>query len=130
MAVANSVPRFIASPIVGVAAISAANANRDGTGTVVTVVTAGVTGTIIDLIRAVATGTTTLGMVRLFIHDGANYRLYAEIPVSAITPSASLPVFEGEYVPRTPLILPSGYSLRASTHNAEGFSVFAIGGDY
>jgi len=130
MAVANSVPRFIAEPVVGIAAISTANPNRDGTGTMGTVATAPPTGMIIDLIRVKASATTTAGMVRLFIHDGSNARLYDEVAVTAITPSATVKSFEAEVVPATPLILPSGYSLRASTEQAEAFNVYAIGGNY
>lgn len=130
MPVANSVPRFIATAVLGVVQISTANTARDGTGTIATVVTAASQGTLIELIRVVATGTTTAGVVRLFIHDGANARLYEEILVTAITPSTTIAVFEAEFTPTKPLVLPTGYSLRASTHNAEAFNVIASGGDY
>jgi hypothetical protein len=130
MAVANSVPRFIADSVCAVGQVSAANTARDGSGTIVTIVSAGITGTLIELIRVVATGTTTAGVVRLFIHDGSNARLYAELLVTAITPSTSISVFESELIPSKPLSLPTGYSLRASTHNAETFNVFASGGNY
>jgi hypothetical protein len=132
MPAANSVPRFIASPVVGAAALSVANTNRDGTGTLANVATGEVSGTVIDLIRAIATGTTTAGMIRLFLFDpntGLN-KLYDEIAVSAITPSATVKAFQAELIPSTPLILPEGFILKASTHQAEGFNVFAIGGDY
>ncbi len=128
--IANIAPHFVDAFIAAEAIISAANTNRDGTGTVVTVVTGALKGTLIELVRVKATGTTTAGMVRLFIHDGTNFRLYAEISVTAITPSATIQTFEAEYVPTKPLILPSGYSLRATTHNAESFTVLATGGDY
>lgn len=130
MPVPNSVPRFVVTGIVGIASISTANTNRDGTGTIGTVVTAAAQGTLIELIRVIATGTTTAGMVRLYIHDGSNARLYTEIPVTAITPSGTVEAFESEYTPTKPLVLPTGYSLRASTHNAETFLVEATGGDY
>lgn len=131
MAAPNSVPRFLLPEnCSAVAQISAANTNRDGTGTIVTVLTAGSQGTLIELIRVIATGTTTAGMVRLYIHDGANARLYDELAVTAITPSGTVAAFEIELVPSKPLVLPSGYSLRASTHNAETFNVFATGGNY
>jgi hypothetical protein len=126
----NSVPRFVTDSIVGVVQVSTANTNRDGTGTIATVVTASSQGTLIELVRVVATGTTTAGVVRLYIHDGANSRLYEEILVTAITPSTTTAVYEAEFVPTKPLVLPTGYSLRASTHNAETFNVIATGGDY
>lgn len=128
---ANVAPRFIGSPVLGMAQISTANTNRDGTGTIGTVVT-GVAevGSLIELIRIQAVGTTTAGMVRIFIHDGANFRLWMEVPVTAITPSGSVAGYEKEIIPTKPLMLPPGYSIRASTHNAETFNVFAHGGDY
>lgn len=131
MAAPNSIPRFLLTDNnVAHVVISTANTGRDGTGTIGTVYTAGAQGSLIELIRVIATGTTTAGMVRLFLHDGANARLYTEIPVTAITPSATVEAFEAEYVPTKPLVLPTGWSLRASTHNAEEFVVRATGGNY
>lgn len=102
--------------------LSAANTNRDGTGTLVTILTAGAAGTRIDDITIQATGTTTAGMVRLFLHDGTNARLVKEIAVSAITPSGTVAAFTSSLFNQN-LILATGWSLRASTHNAETFNV-------
>lgn len=129
------VPAYAATPKIGWAEISTGNTNRDGTGTIGTVFSAGASGSRIERVVVKATGTTTAGMVRLFIHDGANAKLYAEVPVSAITPSSTVKTFEetleGATMPHLmPLVLPTGYSLRASTHNAETFVVTAVGGDY
>jgi len=126
----NSVPRFVDAAILAVGQVTTANTNRDGTGAVVTILTAGAQGTQIDLIRVVATGTTTAGVVRLFIHDGSVFRLYEEILVTAITPSTTTAVFEAEFVPTKPLVLPTGYSLRASTNNTETFNIHVSGGTY
>ncbi len=127
----NSVPEFtLAETCIGQAQISAANTARDGTGTIVDVVTAGLEGTEITLIRVVAQGATTVGVVRIFIYDGATYRLYKELLVTAITPSTSVEVFSIEFVPSKPLKLSSGKKLAASTHIAETFGVFAHGGNY
>jgi hypothetical protein len=110
--------------------VTAANANRDGTGTLVDIVTAGQMGTLIELIHVHAIVTTTAGMVRLFLYDGVNNRLYAEIPVAAVTPSASVAAFEAEYIPTKPLVLPTGWKLKAATEKAEAMNVVATGGDY
>ncbi len=130
-------PNFAATPKLGIAAVSTANTNRDGTGTLSTILTAGASGSRIDGIVIQATSTTTAGMVRLFLHDGTTARLYDEVPVLAVTPGASTPAWSatlGNNAPlssgRYPLMLPSGISLRASTHNAEAFSIHAIGGDF
>ena len=128
-------PAFASTPRVGSAQVSTANTNRDGTGTIATIFTAGSSGSRIDRVTIQATGTTTAGMVRLFIHDGSNSRLYHEEPVGAMTPSATVAASFATCEPITypekfPLILPSGYSLRASTEKAETYNVIAVGGDF
>jgi hypothetical protein len=113
-----------------VAQVSTANTNRDGTGTIVTVLTAGSSGSRVDDIWVVATGTTTAGVVRLFINDGTNTRLWQELLVAAITPSTTVQVFNTALFNQA-LILPSGYSLRASTNNAETFNILVTrAGDF
>lgn len=124
-------PIFIGTPKNSMAQVTAANTNRDGTGTLVTVYTAGASGARIDRIGITATGTTTAGMVRLFVSDGTLHRLTVEVPVSAITPAANTAAFTTEVVFGAGLLLQTGYSLRASTHNAEAFNVVITnGGDY
>lgn len=123
-------PVFTNVPKLGVQQIATANTNRDGTGTVSSAIVTGATlGTRVNEVVVEATGTTTAGVVRIFVHDGAAFHLWDEILVTAITPSASVAAFRAirRY---DELILPSGYSLRASTHNAETFKVFVEGGDY
>ena len=114
--------QYAATPKTAVAQVSTANTARDGTGTLATVFTAGTNGSRIDDISIVATATTTAGMVRLFLHDGTNARLWKEILVSAITPSATVQVFSS-LLNSQALILQTGWSLRASTHNAETFNI-------
>ena len=127
--------QYASTPKCGVGQVSVANTNRDGTGTIVTVFSAGASGSRIDAIDLKAVGTTTAGMIRLFIHDGANARLLTEVPVTAITPSGTLPSWEAQLNTNTmtqvlPLVLPTGYSLHAATNNAETFNVIALGGDF
>lgn len=113
---------YAATPRAAVAQISTANTNRDGTGTIVTVLTAGASGSRVDDITVIATGTTTAGMVRLFINDGSNTRLLLEIPVTAAVPSGTVQAFTYTLLNQA-LLLPNGYSLRAATNNAETFNV-------
>lgn len=127
--------QYAATPKCAIGQISTANTNRDGTGTIGTVFSAGASGSRIDAIDLKAIGTTTAGMIRLFIHDGANARLLTEVPVAAITPSGTLPAWEAQLNTNSmsqilPLVLPTGYSLRAATNNAETFNVIALGGDF
>lgn len=131
----STTANYAATPNLGVAQISTANTNRDGTGTIGTVLTAGASGSRIDALFVKATATTTAGTIRFFVHDGANARLLNEVPVLAVTPSGTAPAWEVQMNGNTmsqlfPIILPTGYSLRASTNNAETFNVFAVGGDF
>jgi hypothetical protein len=130
-----SVGNYASTPNCGAVNIATANTNRDGTGTIGTVLTAGASGSRIDAIDIKATATTTAGMIRLFIHDGTNARLLTEVPVLAVTPSGTTPAWEVQLNTNTmtqvlPIIFPTGYSLRASTNNAESFNVICFGGDF
>lgn len=122
-------PQYVGTPKSWHAALSAANTNRDGTGTIVNVVSGGASGSRIDRVRIVSRGTTTAGVVRLFLSDGTNIRLLKEVLVDAITPSTSIAVFMADVTFADGLTVPVGWSLQASTHNAENFNVIAQGGD-
>lgn len=115
-------PSYVGTPKTYQGQLTAANTNRDGTGTVVTIATAGANGLRIDDITIKAQVTTTAGMVRLFIHDGTNYRLWKEVPVTAITVSATVAAFEASLIDLA-LILENGWSLRAATEKAEAINV-------
>lgn len=122
-------PQYAATPRASFVVLSAANTARDGSGTLETVITAGANGTRIERIIIQATGTTTAGQVRLWLHDGTNGRLMQEVLVSAITASGTVLAFRAEASTAPYLVLPTGWSLRATTHNAEGFVVTALGAD-
>lgn len=113
---------YASTPRAAMAQVSTANTARDGTGTIATIFTAGTNGSRIDDIVIKATGTTTAGMIRLFLHDGTNARLWMESPVSAVTPSSTIPTWTTTFT-NLSLVIQSGWSLRASTHNAETFNV-------
>ncbi len=122
--------QFTATPKVGVAVISTANTGRDGTGTLGIVFTAGASGSRIERVQIKAQATTTAGMVRLFVHNGTTSYLLTEIQVAPATPSGTLSAYEATFVFDGGLVIPTGYSLRASTNNAESFNVIALGGDF
>lgn len=113
---------YAATPRTVVAQISTANTARDGTGTLATVFTAGTSGSRIDDVHIVALATTTAGMIRLFLHDGTTSRLWKEVSVSANTPSGTVAAFTASLFNQN-LILATGWSLRASTNNAETFNI-------
>jgi len=124
-------PAFATVPRIGSAQVSAANTNRDGTGTLVTVITGVAAGTRIAEVVVEATVTTTAGMVRLYLSSdsGTTNRLFDEVAIAAATPSASVKTTRVSTV-YTNLILPSAsWQLRASTHNAEAMNVIALGAD-
>lgn len=115
----------------GMVTISTANSNLDGTGTLGTVITASgssTPGTLIKSITIKATGNTTQGMVRLFVYDGTNTRLMAEVEIPAVTKGANDPAFE--ITMQTNFALKAQYSIKASTENAESFNVIAEGLDF
>jgi hypothetical protein len=122
-------PAYTAIPRTERATISAANTNRDGTGTIVNLFTAGANGSRVERITVCATGTTTAGIIRFYLFDGTNTDLWREISVTAITPSATVLAFYFQ-LGSLGYILSNGKSLRVSTHNAEGFRVIAEGGDF
>lgn len=122
--------QFASIPKVGAATIAAANAGRDGSGTIATVFTAGVSGSRIDVINVKAQAATTAGMVRIYLSNGTTHYLIFEVPVTAVTPSASVATFEAAIYCPEGLTIPNGYSLRASTEKAESFNIIARGGDF
>jgi hypothetical protein len=122
-------PSFAATPRLASVNIATANTNRDGTGTVATLITGVSAGTRVSEIVIKARATTTAGQVRVFLHDGTTFYFFDEIAVAAATVSASV---QGVRVSATynNLILPSSsWSIRVSTHNAESIDVTALGAD-
>lgn len=132
MAAAN----YVVTPKNGeFAQVSTANTGRDGSGTLATVFTAASdnAGSRVDRISIHATGTTTSGMIRLFIENsaGTSTRLFKEISVSPNTPSATTPAWSTQVNFDGGLVLENGAKLKASTNNAETFNVSVlIAGDF
>jgi hypothetical protein len=131
-----STPTFPSTPRQGDVTISTANTARDGTGTLGTILSAAAAGTHVYGISITAGGTTTAGVVRIFISNdnGTTKRLLEEILVAAFTPSTTVAVWSGASKRATwakPIILGASTNniLYASTHNAETFYVHADAGD-
>jgi len=130
---AGTTPIFVDTPKHPSVRISTANTARDGTGTLGTVFTAGADGSFFKGIRVQAEGTTTAGVVRIFIQTAGagNNELIKELLITATTPSTSVEAFSIEWYPSGGIVLAATDVLKASTHNAETFSVWAEGGgDY
>jgi len=113
----------------GMQNISTANTNLNGTGDISdAIITGDSNGTLVEFITVHATGTTTEGMVRIFIYDGTNTRLAFEVAIPAITPTGTVPAF-GIRIPVS-FALEDTWSLKASTEKGESFNVIAEGLDW
>jgi hypothetical protein len=135
---ANTAPIFTLTPDVqwGPTAITTANTAKDGTGTVLTVFTAGANGSYVQRIRFRPAGTNVQTVARVFINNGstnataANNILWDEITIAGTTVSetAAQSTFE---IPLN-YALPAGYVLNITigTTIAAGLYVSVIGGDY
>ena len=127
-------PSFTATPRIGFGAVSSANTNRDGTGTIVDVLTGAATGTKIVEIVVKSTGDPADSIVTIFIHDGTSYRLFDEVDLG--DPAAGSATVTAFRASRTydNLVLPSNsYKLAAAitaAPTAGVVNVFALGGDF
>ena len=121
-------PQYVGSAKSPSVTIATANTSRDGTtGAYGTLLTAGASGSRIDKIRVNATGTTNSGMLRFFVGTALIY----ELPVFPTTPSATLPAWYADVVFDGGLVLQASAVLKASTNNAESFTLTVVnGGDF
>ena len=128
--------QYASTPRVGSANLTTADTSLTAPTTVGTVLTAGASGTRIDYIDIQGVATTLAGLINLFIYDGANYILWQQVPVIAVTSSTTAPAFNAILSSNSnanimPLTLPTGHSLRATTSVSQtGIRVTAYGGDF
>lgn len=126
-------PAFAATPVVGFGAVSTANANRDGTGTIVDVVTAGGGGARVEELVFKATGDPADSIVTVFLDVGDGYKLYDEIDFG--DPAAASTTVTGQRITKQydNLVLESGDKLGAAitvAPTAGVVNVWAHGGAY
>lgn len=115
---ANTEPIFALVPNIGFssAALTAANTNLDGTGTVQTVFTAGANGAKVNKISFRAAGTNVQTVARIFLNNGgatstaSNNVLYREVTLSISTASANSAMAQFDLVFDN-FHLPAGYTL-------------------
>jgi hypothetical protein len=128
--------QYASTPRIGSAVLTTADTSLTAPTTVGTVLTAGSSGTRVDYIEVMGTATTVSSLVNLFIYDGTNYILWQQLPVVAITIGTTTPSFVANLSSNTnanimPLVLPTGYSLRATTTVTQtSLRVTANGGDF
>lgn len=125
----NTKELFPIAPVIGSVQVSAANTNRDGTGTMLELIRGAANGTPITSLSGKAAVTTTAGMLRFFYDDGVSIRLRWELIVTAITVGAAVEAWE-DSITLTDFILPQNHRILVSTHNAEAINVFANGLTY
>lgn len=80
-----------------------------------------------------ALGAVTPGMVRLFFNDnkiGAASILFCEVIIPAVTQTNVNASFTHQVIVAGSLVIQSGYSIMASTENAENFAVTINGEDW
>jgi hypothetical protein len=131
-------PGFAAVPRCTTVLINTANTNTDGTsGTVGTVFTAGANGSRIDSIQIkgiVAEGSTqAVDTVRIWHFDGTTQFLLKEFLIAAGSGVVSTTVNNVEVTAPLGFDLPSGHSIKASTHTGgatASYHVTGFGGDY
>jgi len=123
-----STPNFASTPLApDLIQISTSNTDRDGTGTLGTVVSGTAEGVVIEQIKITSPDATTAGMIRFFlsIDGGSTKRLIFEQPVKAVTPSSTTKAFNIEIEDLNGLVLfTTNTILYAGTHVAETFNIF------
>lgn len=130
----NTEPVFARAPLCGVGAVSTANTNRDGTGTIVDILpfgSFGNGGARVEEIVVKATGDPADSVVTIFIYDGSWF-LWDEFDLG--NPAAASTTVEGYRVARTyeNLVLTDGAKLGAAITVAPTsgvVNVWALGGD-
>lgn len=131
-----STAQYAATPKIGSALLTTQDTSLTAPTTVGTVITAGSSGTRIDYIDLQGVATTVAGIINLFVFDGTTYSLWQQFPVIAITSSTTAVAWNATLSSNVnsnvmPLILPTGWSLRATTTVAQtGIRVTAFGGDF
>ena len=124
-------PYVSGKPKTVVKQLTTANSNRDGsTGTVVDLVSGTAAGVIITSVRIKSRDAVSDGMIRFYVYDGTNARLYDEVPVTATSPTATTKTFEYAWMPPTPITIDgTSARFRGSTEVGEIFDLIITYGD-
>lgn len=126
-------PAFAVTPRIGVGAVSIANTNRNGTGTIVDILTGAASGTRIHEVCIQANGDPDDSCVTLFLYNGSVYFLFDEFDLG--NPAAASTTVSGYRDRRVydNLVLPSdSWRLAAAITVAPtsgSVNVFALGAD-
>lgn len=143
---ANTTPIFPLTQKVSWGKLTTANTAKDGTGTVVTVFTAGANGSRLDQVKVRALGTNVATVLRFFVNNGNantepnNNSLIHEVTIPATTLSevaaltdTDITITKNTTETAVPIpYLPAGYKLNATigTTVAAGLQITVHGADY
>jgi len=133
---ANTNPIYTLTPQTSFGTVATANTAKDGTGTVVTVFTAGANGSYLNSIIFRAKGSNVATVARVFLNNGSdattatNNSLIAEMTLPATTLSETAQLAHQELFINKPL--PAGYKINITigTTVAAGYAVTGFGGNY
>ena len=126
----NNDPVFAKTPKIAAAAVSAANTNLDGTGTVTELLTACADGAIVTSLKAWGTVTSTAKRLNLFVSTdgGTSWTLHESALMAAYTVAnttvQTAVTFVDKEVPDAAIVLPANAKLGVTTMVAEAV-VFA-----
>jgi hypothetical protein len=137
---ANITPIFTLTPEAVTANIAAANTARDGSGTLVSLFTAGTNGSRIDFITFTSSQATAaasaLRICRVFLTNtsGTNPRLISEVSLAAVTASNTAIGATSTITFTNGLVLASGQQIKVTQSvygsAADATDVLLRGGDY
>ena len=120
----SAAPKFASIPRVVSVQVTTANANTDGvTGAYSANAATGANGSLLPRIELKAVGSTVQGLVRIFMNDGANTRLYAECEVDEKPASDTEESFSAVLYLPVELFLQSGITFKASTTKGNTINV-------
>jgi len=124
-------PAFAVTPRIAAVSIATADSGMTAPTTYGSLITGAATGTRISEIvcKIAVTSTSTVSVVRVFLHDGTNTTLFDEIALPAATAGSGV-VSTRVSTTFNNLILPSAsWSIRVATSVAQATHVTALGAD-
>lgn len=127
-----SAPQFINTGVIASVNISAANTAVDGSGSITELVQGVAGGRRIVEITVKAAATTTASQIGIFIStdSGTTWRLYDQINLSAITPSATTASARTSRMYSNLVLQGNTQRIGVSTTVAQSTNVIAFGGDF
>ena len=137
MTTPNTLQVQVKDPLLSWGKLATANTAKDGTGTVLTIFTAGANNARADRIKVRSLGTNVATVLRIFINNGSdptvatNNSLYMEATIAATTLSEASAQVDN-VIDLATLAMPAGYKLTATigTTLAAGLAITAEGGNF